>query len=720
MPDFDTIPSATITADIGEGLVTQDVTSWSVSRSLSGGGLPGQARAASGSSVGQGTVSVESPAGRTPWSAGPIKPGGKVALDASEDVGVAASPQGRMIVRRVGGPSALSNERTLDIEDDLGGMRGPIVMPEALADGVYRDEVTSELKIAGVDAAWAIDVAARAGGFYTTPPPVASAVMSAPLAGTFTPEVGTFRLLTAISAPGWSTVGGSIYATGGGWAEWTFTKPIPVRSTLYVTLDSVWLSGGDASFSIGVDTVFESLQISLTQYYWGVGGWSLYPPRATPRIQFRITTSGPNVLVAARGSYDQAWSADRVFPIAFITDDMSWTTLDMIPRTIARRGIQVHTEDDPAVWALSNARIAASGSPLNGVVGIGSRGAWDVAQEVAAATMGAIWIDETGVLTYRNRDALRGGSGAVETIVAERSLDDVPWSIGIDEVADRVQITYQPADTRLVSDDTLTVWESTEVVTIRAGQTVTIEQDLDAAVSRLAPWYPVWWTGYPETRGSRWAASVQRDGGGTRPADTALEVTSTLLNPSRVRIRIKNTTTTTLYTAGTDGTTRLTLRANASTRPGEPRVISQGKSAAEATTPLDLDLGSWVQDDDVATEMLAWLAGTISDPLPTLTGVKVTPKASRRLGDVVRIQDPQYTSLGSKALIVGIQNAGSDGVLTQSLDLTILSTTFTDFNAWMTANGLTTFDALNAWMTANGITTFNQLNDFILTIGGLA
>lgn len=333
--------------------------------------------------------------------------------------------------------------------------------------------------------------------------------------------------------------------------------------------------------------------------------------------------------------------------------------------------------------------------------------------------MGGLWVDESGVLTYRNRDALRGGSATVETIVAERSLDDVPWSIGIDEVADRVQITYRPTDLQMVTNWSLTVWESTEVVMIRAGQTVTIEQDLDSAVSRLAPWRAVWDTVYPGTQYSRWAASVQRDGGGTRPADNALEVTSVLLNPTRVRIRIRNTTATTLYTAGTDGTTLLTLRANVSIRPGEPRVISQGKTAAAATNPLELDLGLWVQDDDVAAEMLAWLAGNIADPMPTLPGVRVTPKASRRLGDVVRVQDPQYTSLASKALVVGIRNEGSDGSLTQSLDLAILSTTFNDVDAWLTKSSLTTFDALDAWLTANGMTTFDALDAFLTTVGGL-
>lgn len=518
----------------------------------------------------------------------------------------------------------------------------------------------------------------------------------------------------------WPNIDGSIYLSGSVGPYWRFAKPVPARETLYVTFDSAWVSAGYSVFSLGVDDTGTTLGVNLSTGHWAVAGWAPLPVRPTRRIQFRIRTAGALTFVAARGAYDQAWSVEQSTSILSISDSTSWDRMSTTPGQMAIRGIQVHTQDDPAVWSDRTARIAPTGSALQAVLGVGSRSGWEIAQEVAAATMGGLWIDEAGVLTYRNRDALRGGARAVETIAAERSLDDVPWSIGIDEVADRVQITYQPTDLQMVANWSLTVWESTEVVMIRAGQTVTIEQDLDSAVSVLATWRPVWDPTYPSTQYSRWAASTQRDGGGPQPPSNALDVTSTLLNPTRVRIRIRNTTAGTLYTAGTDGTTLLTLRANVSIRPGEPRVIAQGKTAAAATNPLELDLGLWVQDDDVAAEMLAWLANTIATPMPTLTGVKVTPKASRRLGDVVRIQDPQYTALASKALIVGIRNEGSDGSLSQSLDLAILSTTFTDFNAWMTANGLTTFDALNAWMTTNNITTFDQLNDFIPTIGGLA
>lgn len=177
--------------------MVQDVSAWSVSRSLSGGGLPGQARAASGSSVGQGTVTVESPTGRTPWTAGPIKPGGKVALDAAEDVDIAAAPQGRMVVRTVSATSALSGERVLDIEDDLAGMRGPVVIPEGLAEGLYFTGDSQTPGLSPIDAAFAIDIAARAGGFYSTPPPVASAVLSVPLCGTLDPEVGRSQTVVA-------------------------------------------------------------------------------------------------------------------------------------------------------------------------------------------------------------------------------------------------------------------------------------------------------------------------------------------------------------------------------------------------------------------------------------------------------------------------------------------------------------------------------------------
>lgn len=747
MSEFDSVPSATITADLGEGLVVQDVSAWSVSRSLSGGGLPGQARAASGSSVGQGTVTVESPAGRTPWTAGPIKPGGKVALDAAEDTGVVASPQGRMVVRTVGGPSALSSERVLDIEDDLSGLRGRANIIGAL----YPTWGWNSPTPGNQDASFVVDTAARAAGFYSTPKPPPSCIFSVPFTGSILPEVGTAILANPAQ---YDELFGQASVKTGSVEGKPFRSPFS-SGRLFLSFDvgySTSGSGGvDLNIGYGVTSIlFATLSIAaandnrfsvnnVPSLVWTRTIDPLFPNRVQAEIEFlgmpadRSSATGARMRVRSGPSF--AWSpwltSTYSTPVDLTGDPTVWIRGSALadpgsePGRIGVRGVLLCTADEPGVWTQPTAKINLSRSPIYAALP-DARASWDVMQEMAAATMGAVWIDEAGVLNYRSRDNMRGATTALETVTAERSLDDVPWSISTDEVADRVELTYRPPDIQIggqfvfqTNHMTINIWSSTEVVEIRAGRTIIIEQDLDGGAFDLAPWYPVWDTAYAANRFSRWAASTQRDGGGTRPADTALTVTSSLVTPTRLRIRITNNTGSTLYTAGADGTTMLLQRGSMFARAGEPRIVASGVSEDAARNPLEIDLGAWVQDDATANEMLAWLTGNVTDPMPTLPGVQVTPKASRRLGDVIRIKDPQYTSLASKALVVGIRNEGSNGVLTQSLDLAILSTTFNDFDAWLVSQNVRTFDDLDVLLTDMGLTTFDALDAFIPTIGGL-
>src|SRR5690606_13123332 len=151
-------------------------------RSLSGGGLPGQARAVTGSSVGSGSLTIHDDTGATPWAATPPRPGGAVAIDMTDDLelmvdgGASAWREvARSRVRSIGAPSLLSGERVIDFEDDV--PRGDVTVPTLLAAG-------------SMDACTVVDIAARQGGYYATRPPAATTIMSLPLVGSLRNEVG--------------------------------------------------------------------------------------------------------------------------------------------------------------------------------------------------------------------------------------------------------------------------------------------------------------------------------------------------------------------------------------------------------------------------------------------------------------------------------------------------------------------------------------------------
>ena len=736
MSRYDAIPDALVTADLGEGVGVQPVIDWSVSRQMSGGGLPGQARGASGSSVGSGSVTVDSPAGRSPWTTGPIRPGGTVALDARADTAAPMSPVARMVARDVSG-TASSRTLSVAIEDDIEALRAPVsfMVPPALVG-------------APLDAAGVIATLAAQAGYHAVPPPVPSAFAAVPLVGSHAPVVGVQEYgpgdthTRVIERDGQAGIARAREDSGHSGTAMQSIRPardIPHTQTSYVTLDYTWIplheriGSGSVSYincrKGGLSVILrggETLSVRA-DVQGGAGGWVSIPgaprePAGWVRLQVQAEWIGPVGDTAAGGRIRArigaagAWSAWSTYTGTInIADPPYWAVTAFLGTAHGIRGYQAHTDDDPAVWATPTARIGASGSMLTSVLPAPARSGWETMQEIARATLGWVGVEADGALVYRGRDAMRGGA-PVETIISEESLEEIPWSISTDDVADRVEVTYRPPallTTPGLSGPSHTVWESTDLVGIPPGRPAVIDVQIEGAIGRLSPvWTPVWNTAFPAGEESRWNAFPSPDGTGTQPAITALAFDTQLLASDRVRITITNRTTNPLWV------TQLILRVYTVARAGEPLTVSRGAPSDVARSPLTYDLGTWVQDDATAREILDWLAGTTSEPLPTLTGVRVIPDASRRLGQIVKVVD-RTTSLAAKAIITGISMTGSDGSLTQHLDLTILATTFDDIDTWLKREGLTTFDLLDARLTALGLTTFDALDDYLTRLGGI-
>lgn len=703
MSRYDAIPDALVTADLGEGVGVQPVVDWSVSRQMSGGGLPGQARGASGSSVGSGSVTAHSPAGRSPWTTGPIRPGGTVALDARADTAAPMSPVARMVVRDVSG-SATSPALSVTIEDDIERLRAPSALSPLIA--TYY----------GVEGASVIDGIARPAGYRSTPAPTPGTILSVPLVGSTAPEVGGVAGLGP--APVWVEIDGHAALRGSGLAADAATvdamaaRPV---STLTVDHDGVghieaWLPplGGVVRIyrdRVDVDTSSGVSSIGL------IGAPAAGPWR---RVQVQVDRSSLSAVIVSARVNGGAWSQASAPLVSTSPDGMTVAVDGAAMRGLIWTG-RAATLDDASLLARPTSRIGLSGVTYTAVLVDAPRSAWEMLQEIARATLGWVGIDADGTLVYRGRDALRGGV-PTEAIIAEESLEDVPWTISADDVADRVEVTYRPPVILTATGSagpTHTMWESTEPISIMAGQHIVTEAQIQGAIGRLASsWLPVWDATYPVSEWSRWNAFLGLDGSDTtQPPDDALAIDAQMLSSDRVRIAITN------RTPGPLRVTQLTLRAYTAARAGEALTVSRGTSADTARSVLTYDLGTWVQDSATAREILDWLAGTTSEPLPTLTGVRVVPDVSRRLGQIVKVTD-RTTALASKALITGISMSGSDGSLTQNLDLAILATTFNDVDTWLNREGLTTFDLLDARLTALGLTTFDKLDDYLTRLGG--
>lgn len=678
-------PEASVVADLGGGEAADlQLASWSITRELTGGSLPGQVRAASGFSVGSGEVVFDQADDATAWKLGPIVPGGPVAIDAVADKADTPSPVARMTIRKISAPSALSTERVATISDVTAGTT-PVTLPAALQ--LYYDSWWGATIPLTVDAAWVIDRAARALGFYSCPEPVSSAILAVSLVGTYTPEIGTLDYTASGGENLWATDDTGRMFPGRSWS-YLATQPFAVGESVFVSF-SRRIQKREPAFGTGLSTSGFSWRAPVTGGWYvsvdnqagsftlvdGDGGGSTSPvswtpdPRS-PRAQAQVErVSATTTRVRLRSGVSGTWSA---YATLTHPSQPAAATLWGGYNQFGIYGLQVHRDDDPAVREAPTARIAASGSSLAAVFASGATDAWGLLQDVASKTLGGAWKTEAGELVYRNRAMMRGLVGAPATITAADSVVDLPWSIADEDVADRIEISYTPPDQQHATDGSVTVWRSAEMVTIPARRTVTIYADIDGVVDDLAPWLPMWDVSVPTSRMSRWAASTQRSGGGPPPDSEALTIVADIVNPSRVRIRITNNTGATLYTAGTDGTTQLILRADTFATPGQTATVAAGVPPEAARSLLRLDLSPWVQDGDVAREVLGWLTLMTAEPLPVLDQIEVVPDLSIRLGDVRVLSDPVYTGVQAKVLVMGSQLSGEPGALTQTLRVAIL------------------------------------------------
>lgn len=727
----------------GTGTAMMAVESWSLTRDLTGGGLPAQARAASGFASASGRVDVVLDETATPWRRR-ISPGGSATITAAADATDTLSPVAAMEVREIEASGALTPGRTLVLGEKLGGMRRSVSIPTVLYTIFGEGNV-----LAQVEAGWAIDQAARAGGYYSTPPPGAGCLASLPLCGSIVPEVGTPDIYgdRAVPAHSWVDTGGGEMALSGS-AQVMFPAAHDIKTPLYVSWDTsrdpasspgnsapaVSLIAGRTSWPWQLDMAWRTDDaLAITVWGEGTGGPRNYVFGSIPlgkspglryaRVEVRVEWLGVN---AAGTAYDTlrlqarigpgSWSTpvDLVVPVDKTVPADGWRLNANRPQAALAGGVsglQAHTSPSAAVWSSPRTtRIAPTGVLLNYVISQTSRSGWDLVQDVSRATLGATWIDENGVLTYRDRAPLRGATTPVERIVAAQSLADVPWSISTDDVADRIEVSFQPVTIETTTAYTLTVWSADKVIGLDPNRVKVMYVDLDGAAADLS------WIVAPVIDPRRdytvFSVNTSPDGSGTLYRGDMVNITTELITPSRLKITMLNAYSQPLWLVDNAGKPYFIVRSRLLVTPQETATYSSGKTEAQSANPLVVNLGSWVQRPSDALDVLTWLEGVTANPLPVLRDVRVLPNPARRLGDVAVLVDP-LTGISSKVLVTGKTDSMSGGALTQTLTLTVLDTIFDDLDrVWA---GMT-FDQLDVLLTGK---TFDDLDAYLFTIGGL-
>lgn len=748
---IETIPQIQLILDNGawppsDGVLpsgTAEVGLWSLSRTLTGGGLPGGVRGTSGFSVAEGEVSIPQADSNqvSPWGI----PGRRATVNGSCRVvaahpGVASDvlPLGKFLVDRVSGSSTAADLSVdvLEAQSQMGRFNYSWQF-----DAIQRQ----------FDAADVLNKVLADSGLRAHPPAgwtsrIGSSVLDVTLQGRIRAEPGSSSMSATTVTPSWGTVSGVGGQTNSGlaWFEASMRSRQGSAFSVLVTIADggsriVW---GDVAFDIRSDrAVLEILgTVHATVQYSAVGdptktllaGWNaatktftIIDLQSASGVNKRLGTYDPVVLASvvvssAPAANGYASTVSDIVPLAISTPSLGDAPKRLILGATAFIGSIAITDGKWVGHQLTEpwepqTVIEMTDSPLNGVFDANGASAWDVLQDIAKATMGAMWRDERGRIVYRNRRSLRD-STPVETVTALESLESVDWVISAENTADRIELTYTPTQ---VTEDVrggITLWEATEPVQIHVGETRVLSVDFNGSTDRLMPFLPIWdeTLGPTPVKGSRWAASYNRFGGSTRPPDDALIVSGEVIGPSKARISITNTTSSPLWTVDANGDTQLTLRTSVHVEPGEQETVSDGLPEASASSPFSFDAGAWVQSPAVAQEMLAWLRSQTGSPNAVVSDVRVAPDLSRQLGDTIIIRD-EITELTSKAIVTGVSLSGSHEGYEQRLTFALLERSFADLDKWTTANGLATFADLDAALSALGITTFQGFEEWLST-----
>lgn len=445
---------------------------------------------------------------------------------------------------------------------------------------------------------------------------------------------------------------------------------------------------------------------------WGVDGgvneWSAWTAEA------RSTTAGALL-------YTVDWEVENLW---VGIQDMSISSLVYARRPEATADLQgeLYLADFVRPDRLEDtATLSLADSPLLGVISVEGEDGWSILQDLATKTQGAMWLAEDGPV-YRSRHLMRGATGVVDRVKAQESLADIPWRVTIDDMADRVEVTYggvvsQVADSAM-GQPRIKVWELTDKVMLAPRASVTFKAEWEGAAQNMSGFrsaYDTIFPGLPESA-STYAMAYMESGGGTQPPDNSLIVTVVQTGPSSADVSVKSNSTKTLWLVNGFGDPTLVLRVNLLLTEADPRTMAAGVDADQATNPLHLDLRPWVQDDQAAADILGWVKAQTERPLPVLEQVSIRPNALRQIGDVVSLIDDVDTGLDSKVLVSSLTTQVAPGSFKQDANITLLDPTFYDLDAAFSdeyeANSVALVNVFQSgeWIDDVGcVTTFSSL-----------
>lgn len=591
--------------------------------------------------------------------------------------------------------------------DDRDKLNGSFTHPALLRHHIPYGE-GSAYRSVGLSFWYILTAALRSVGIYNTPPAVANVAVSVPLQGSVWPEAGTVTSATGLTAG----THAEFYQAPWGYAASGFVASYLPRITGSAT--DTWQAtvviAPDSNGAWFVDIQFATNQQIRLRGWVGSKQVTCYWHNGTDfvlvgTLSAELMAGAKIVTMLVKGS---SWTIRNdlgnavSFTLARTGGAISAVRLDADGGSRIA-GVQVsipastaHEFNSLGFVASTKFTVGNLGATMDMSPRIENRNVAELVDEICQATLTAAWWDESGVLNFIQSDTLRSAAPA-QTVTTLDDVTDLSWEDSLLSARSKVEVSWkdpsiskgkqQRKELFRASGDSLVSADTVEVIAEPDGDTEWFGVDRDLTILNTSNWGT-----YNSRRGSFAGYFYSANGDTTDETGLTMAVTTENLGTAGVKIS---------HVAGTYPTD---VEANLATSPTSQtlwaylrnqnlpviRGYGEGKwvDAVHVSTllgpsyapTLTHDLGYWGQEffegGSVAQRIADFIAGMVSTPAPTITGLGVIYDPRRQIGDVVTIQSG-ILDVTLTALIVGMDEDHNAGDHTQSLTVRIIAASST-------------------------------------------
>ena len=632
----------------------------------------------------------------TPWSPLALRAGHGVAVEIGYKGALAPS----FVGVADGDAGGVGEPLTLPVVDDFDQLNKTITleplmatMPPWYEDGGYRR--------IGITPTFVTSHILRLCGYYATPSSRGGTMLSATLNGSAWPDVGRViscnasgELPTFNAAP-WGQSSRGVLARYELIDTANIGAPIEIQclvgdagSSGNAHIDVVWSNGDYVRL-----LVTPARAVYLAERRGGtsvnVAIFSSGQMAGAERVVARASQSGTWTLVADNG---QSITVNRSFNK---TTKPAHVDLNIPSQAAQIGGVLVGAHNTAAPTFVRSADLGVSAHPgsLTAIPSIIRRKASEVLREQAAAELAAIWLDDHGIVRWRNRYQLVAGS-PVKILTSQASLLGLSWRTPDRHTSKKVVVTGRRPQTSRAPMSTITVYEGRKD-TLVSRQESSIFMEADNDEDWVMPDLGAEWIDQSAdrvggfNRGRRsWVGMVRvkpdANGGSVETWVPGDDLVYEQIDPKTFVCTLSAPVMASDETAELRSHSEDPIIFPQYRNVGLPLLrcygliqwldVSAEQDEGHRGSPEYVHDVSWyVQGDTMRARVAEAVASRVNNPQPILDDVPIIPDARLQLADIITLQDPDITGLDLRCLIEGIKISATEGQQDMSLTLRILA-----------------------------------------------